>query len=233
MITMAQGYESFFHVDYYLMSGQGKTIDKTISIAVRNPELVEERHNQIFKAALKLFSGKGYHGTTLRELSRESGIGLGSLYNYIGKKTDILSIVYSKLFETVSNELEKIPEQALDPTKKLEMMIKSELEIIYKYSDLIMLVYQESHAMEKASMKSMLSAEERHLEYYKKILDEGKKAGVFATFNTTAMAHLIKAMIDCWVLKRWALRNRVSLKEMTRAIIQIVYDGILKPEMPT
>ena len=87
--------------------------------------------------------------------------------------------------------------------------------------------------MDRPSMKSMLSYEERHLEYYKRILDEGKRAGFFAKFNTTAMAHLIKSMIDCWVLKRWALRNKVSLEEMTRAIMQIVYNGILKPEIPT
>ena len=135
-------------------------MEKTISIAVRDPELVQKRHNQIFNAALKLFSGKGYHSTTLRELSKESGIGLGSLYNYIGKKKDILSILYGKLVEIVSDELERIPDQAADPAKKLEMMIKAELEIVYKYNDLIMLIYQESHAMDKPSIKSLLSSEE-------------------------------------------------------------------------
>ena len=74
-------------------------MEKKIFTKIKDINLIAERHNQIADAALKLFSKKGYYETTLRELSDESGIGLGNLYNYIQKKTDILFILYNRVIE--------------------------------------------------------------------------------------------------------------------------------------
>ncbi|RPJ01755.1 MAG: TetR/AcrR family transcriptional regulator [Deltaproteobacteria bacterium] len=57
-----------------------------IPTKIKNDSLVRKRRQQIFEAVIKLFSQKGYHMTTLREISRESGITLGNLYDYINTK---------------------------------------------------------------------------------------------------------------------------------------------------
>ena len=69
-----------------------KKKEKKISTRILNPELIQQRHNQLFKAAVELISSKGYDMTTVRELSEKSGIGLGNIYNYIGKTNVILYI---------------------------------------------------------------------------------------------------------------------------------------------
>jgi AcrR family transcriptional regulator len=68
-------------------------VDRRIPTNVKNEALVLKRHRQICEAVVKHFSKKGYHRTTLREISRESGITLGNLYDYIITKEDTLHFV--------------------------------------------------------------------------------------------------------------------------------------------
>ena len=50
---------------------------------------------QIIAAAHRLFLEQGYHGTTMRQISKESGMALGSLYTYFPGKDDLFQEVFS------------------------------------------------------------------------------------------------------------------------------------------
>ncbi len=204
-----------------------KNSKKKISTKILNRELVEKRHNQIFKAAVELISSKGYDMTTLRELSQKSGIGLGSMYNYIGKKTDILFIIWNQLNKSIYGEFEQFSNKKIDPADKLKQMIEKELQIVSEYEDLVMIIYQEGHSMGKESLKAMISGEEKHVKHYKQALDEGVKSGAFRKHNTLVVAHLIKSMMDTFILKRWALRKKVSMNQMKKEIFNLSINGIL------
>ena len=60
-----------------------------IPTTVKNKDLVEKRRRQIVLAAIKLFSKKGFHKTTLKELAEEAGLSHGNVYDYVGSKEDI------------------------------------------------------------------------------------------------------------------------------------------------
>lgn len=200
---------------------------RKILTKIKNSQLVEERHEQIFQAAFKFIQKKGYHRTTIRDLSKETGISLGNFYDYINTKEDILYIVHEKARKIVDKAIGENMSNVGDPVQQLKGMIEKELKTIDKYQDLIMSIYQESHALSKSSLKCMLSSEEVHMERYKKVLEEGIKSGVFKPNNTTMLANIIKMMIDCWVIRRWALRGKVGLEEMEDGLVGMVLGGIM------
>src|SRR3989337_3574158 len=70
---------------------------RSITTIVRDPELVQQRHEQIFRAASRVFISRGYHAATVREIAAEAGLSLGSLYSYIRTKEDILYLVFERL----------------------------------------------------------------------------------------------------------------------------------------
>lgn len=201
---------------------------KKISTTIKNPNLVKERQDTIFRAALKLFSKNGYHKTSLRKLSKETGISLGNIYDYIRRKSDILYLLYQKMAEIGSKSWGQRINDIENPMEKLTILIEAELETIDQYQDLVMVIYQESHVMDKLTMKTMLSNEELRWRLFEKILKEGIESRVFLPCNTTAVANIIKLMIDSWVLRRWILRDKVSIAEMKNSIMQILQKGILE-----
>ena len=202
------------------------SFQKKIPSIIKNPDLIKERRNQIFEGASRLFTKKGYHVTGLRELSKETGISLGNLYNYINTKEDILYIIHQKAAEMILEAIDQETSDVNDPVEKLKEMIEIELLTMDKYQDLILLIYQESHALSKKSLRSLLRGEEMHIRRFQKVLEEGMKKGVFKRRNSILLANLLKMMIDSWVLKRWALRGKVSLEEVKKEIFELVENGI-------
>jgi len=63
---------------------------------------------QILSATLTLFSSKGYFNTSVRDISRESGVSIGSIYHHFKDKEAIASAMYNNLIDQMVNELEQI-----------------------------------------------------------------------------------------------------------------------------
>jgi AcrR family transcriptional regulator len=200
---------------------------RKIDTKIKDKKLAEERLERIFHAAAELIQEKGYHNTTLRDISKLSGIGLGNLYDYIGSKEDILYLVHEKTASLIADATQTLEAETLGPKEKLAEMIKKELETRDQYQGLVLCIYQESHALEKSSLVSMLQREQEHVDRFRRIIQEGIDAGVFVRFNPVMLSYIIMMMIDGWVLKRWALRGKVKLREMSEGIVEIVMRGIL------
>lgn len=63
---------------------------------------------QILSATLGLFSQKGYFNTSVRDIARESGVSIGSLYHHFKDKEGIASAMYNKLLDRMIKELSQI-----------------------------------------------------------------------------------------------------------------------------
>ena len=68
---------------------------KRIPSVVKNRKLVEKRRQQIIRGACDLFVRKGFHRTTTREIARECGLSIGTMYEYIQSKEDVLYLVWT------------------------------------------------------------------------------------------------------------------------------------------
>ncbi len=63
---------------------------------------VEERRAQILRAALSVFSQKGFHGATIREIASAAGLAEGTIYLYFVSKHEVLRAVFAMIAEEAS-----------------------------------------------------------------------------------------------------------------------------------
>src|SRR5690606_10449738 len=84
---------------------QEMTQDKIVS-NVKDQELVKKRRDQMIKGAISLFKEKGFHRTTTREIAKASGFSIGTLYEYIRSKEDILYLVCDQIYDEVEEKVE-------------------------------------------------------------------------------------------------------------------------------
>jgi len=57
-----------------------------VQARVKDQSLISGKRSQILEGAIQVFKKKGYHKATVREIAREAGIGLGSIYDYVNSK---------------------------------------------------------------------------------------------------------------------------------------------------
>jgi len=51
---------------------------------------------EILQAAHHLFTERGFHGTSMRQIAQEAGIALGGIYNHFSSKEDIFTAVFTE-----------------------------------------------------------------------------------------------------------------------------------------
>ncbi len=61
-----------------------------------------EPRQEILDATLRLFSAKGYFGTSMQDIRKESGVSIGAIYHYFKNKEEIATALYDALLEQMS-----------------------------------------------------------------------------------------------------------------------------------
>jgi AcrR family transcriptional regulator len=72
---------------------------------------IEKNKLKIERAALQLFTRKGFHGTTVREIADKAGVSMGKLYIYYDSKEDI----FIDLVHHLGRKMEAIRQKELIP----------------------------------------------------------------------------------------------------------------------
>jgi len=178
-----------------------------IHSTIKKPELVEKRQNQILEAAEKLFVKKGFHGTTIRDIARESGLGLGPIYNYVRNKEEILFMVHKRIVELNYDEIKKSLSGIEDPKERMIRAIQTLSGLANKYQDLYLFMYQEAHVLDMAMQKEIIKAEKKTISIFEDIIERGKRKKIFRGINGRIAANMIVLLNHGWVLRRWDLKK--------------------------
>lgn len=104
---------------------------------------IEKNKLKIERAALQLFTRKGFHGTTVREIAKRAGVSMGKLYIYYKTKEDI----FIDLVHHLGRKMEVIRQkelmplmESLDPTS-LRKLAKAIGKVVSENLDYWRLVY--------------------------------------------------------------------------------------------
>ncbi|RJP31527.1 MAG: TetR/AcrR family transcriptional regulator [Actinobacteria bacterium] len=105
------------------------------SLGLRKNPAKDEREQAFKQAALKLFSAKGYHKTTMSEIAMEAGFGKGTLYWYWKSKEEL----YFALVEESHNEFMGLVSEAAEregsALEKLYWLGNEVVDLHYRHRD--------------------------------------------------------------------------------------------------
>ncbi|MGZ4032502.1 MAG: TetR family transcriptional regulator [Tumebacillaceae bacterium] len=190
---------------------------KPIPSRVLDPQLVEVRRMQIVRAAVDLFVEKGFHKTTTREIAKASGIGIGTLYEYIQSKEDVLYLVCSYIHSEVANRLSEVRTSSENGRDLLVNSIKRFIACVDELQDYVLLIYQETKSLPSDALKLVLQEEQEITKLFEDVLERGRADGSIsiAPQNVKLFAHNIIVLGQMWTFRRWALHRHYSVEEYT------------------
>jgi AcrR family transcriptional regulator len=197
---------------------------KTIPSLVKDPKLIEKRREQIIEAAVDLFIHKGFHKTTTREIARASGFSIGTLYEYIESKEDVLYLVCDAIHNEVETRLREAITFNGTGLKILKMALKSFFRVMDQMSDRVLLIYQETKSLPKEALRYVLRREEEISAIFEEILRKGIADGSIRLDekHVKLMADNIMVLGEMWVFRRWTLKKHYTLEEYTEKQIDLL-----------
>jgi AcrR family transcriptional regulator len=183
---------------------------------VKDKSLIDEKRRQMIEGAIKVFNKKGYHKATVREIAQEAKIGLGSIYDYVNSKDDILYLFFENYVNTFFAKVKSQASQISDPLFRLEVTFRAFLEAAMELEDQVMLSYTQARYVKKNYLKVILRKESEIVEHFRKILSELGE-GPFGSFLE---ANFLVYSGVFGVLRRWILRPQYDHKEIIEFLVQ-------------
>jgi AcrR family transcriptional regulator len=197
----------------------------------KRAENKEKTRREILRAALELFSKRGFFKTTTKQISDKAKIAEGTLFNYFKTKEDLAIYFFERVLAEMMewyHEQKKL--QGAPLAEKLFAIIHHHLEQIGPYEEFIGAVY--FRAMQPISRLSPLRLETqelnlRYLRFIQQILNEAEENGEIprmGDLGAYAFGVFHVAIISYW------LQDGSPGKEMTLALLDrtLKFMSILK-----
>ncbi|WP_332692447.1 TetR/AcrR family transcriptional regulator [Halalkalibacter lacteus] len=198
---------------------------------VKDPELIKKRREQMVKGAVRLFIEKGFHRTTTREIAKESGFSIGTLYEYIRSKEDVLYLVCDAIYEEVRDRLAYQLNTNTEGIERLKKAIAAYFQVIHDMQDEVLVMYQEAKSLPKEALAYVLQKEVEMTEMIENVLRDCMKENVIHIQENqiNLVAHNILVQGHMWTFRRWSIQKHYSLEEYTNLQIEQLLQGVSRP----
>lgn len=202
-------------------------MEKRVKTRIKNPKLIDRRRKQIIDGAIQIFTAKGFHSATVREIADAAGLTMGSLYNYIRSKEDIIYIVYDYITRILRDEVTNAIEGIIDPRERLKVALRQNLRTVHEYQDVVMFIYKASTFLDKESLHEVLARETEYIELFENLLRDYFKEMKVDETRIRLAADLLTYIPVMVTFRRWSLRQRFeSMDVVMEGIHDFVLHGI-------
>jgi len=198
-----------------------------VASVVTDAKLVEERRAQILRAAVKLFSDKGYYTTTISQIAREAGVSTGLIYQYFGDKDDVLLLSLKLVLETYEREIPPRLEGVKHPVERLCRALWAYCTIVDGLREATILAYRSTKSL-RADRRALVKQDElRTNRLLHQCLRDCIAGGYMRQVSEYLLVYQYVNFCHAWALKNWAFRSRFSLAKYVAEGIGLLVEPFL------
>ena len=183
---------------------------------VKNPELVERRRRQIVDSSVKLFIKNGFHKTTTRQIASAAGFSIGSLYEYVASKDDVLYLVCDAIHEEVEKGVMAALSRNSSDIAALREVVKEYIFVCDRMRNHLLLIYQETKSLPKKWRDNVLRNEVRITDIFVDVIAKTIATGEMPEMDDKSielLAHNNTVLGHMWTFRQWFLEREYTLEE--------------------
>jgi AcrR family transcriptional regulator len=183
---------------------------------IKNEKLVRKRRRQIIDALVNLSIEHGYQNTTTRMIAKAAGFSIGSLYEYVSSKEDLLYLVCSTIHEEVRNAVEDALSGGIYEKAQLAAAIRRYFIVCDKMADHIWLMYQVTQFLPDKWKKRVLETELNISDTFVTALTRLSGKNDFPSLDEktcSLVGHNISVLGHMWAFRRWYLKKNFTLDQ--------------------
>ncbi|GMA60930.1 TetR/AcrR family transcriptional regulator [Alicyclobacillus fastidiosus] len=183
------------------------------------------QREQILVEASRLFSKKGYHATTIREIAQNRGILSGSLYAHISSKEDLLFEIVDDGADAFLSAITAVSQSDRSPIEKLRMALCAHIQVIAQRMDATTVFFHEWEALSEERRHLIQTKRDEYEAHWNAILQEGIDDGSMC-ITDPKFVRLMLLSVANWLYHWYRPSGPLSPDEIAERFIQILVNGI-------
>jgi len=199
---------------------------RRIKTATKNPDRVRERRESLINAAIGVFIEKGFHNATVRDIGRAANMTQGTIYNYVSSKDDILYMVCDRIVAEYNEQARRALDTSHEPAERVRSAVRAISQVMYRHRREILLIYQDSHLLDKRSRRVILARVEEFIGMFERIItDAARELGVPLP-HPHLSANMLTFLPVMIALRGWSLKNDPPPEEVIEQITAFIVRGL-------
>ena len=200
----------------------------------RRPVNRDARRQTLIDAARDLFARKGYHATTVDDITRAAGVAKGTFYLYFGEKREVYYEVvrgFMRLIMDIGATIGDNPAGSAEFFARAEVAATQLISVFLENHELARLAYRESMGVDP-ELEAMVS------KFYRDIAEVEAKSirtAMDLGIMRSDVAPLLVAYSHIGIVERVLLSLVESPDdfpppaELVRQLLQVAFEGLRKP----
>lgn len=172
------------------------------AIQIKKKHVATANLKKLFQGAFKISARIGFHEMSLRDLSRETGVSMGSIYSCITKKENLGLMVKDIVSHLSQNNIEQGSQQA-DALSRLDSTIRLQFYTSCLLQPWFSFLYLETRSLPVSHQLESKQIEANAIANFESLIESGVEKGVFRTNQGPFLAHTIVVLLQDWYLKPW------------------------------
>ncbi|MDB5253011.1 MAG: hypothetical protein JWP27_2180 [Flaviaesturariibacter sp.] len=140
-----------------------------------------DKQLQIITTAETLFSGKGYDGTSVRDIAEAAGVNIAMISYYFGSKEGLIQALFEERTRDVVLKVESLlKNDALSPIEKIEWLVDDYVQRIATKIQFHKIMVCEQMLQKNTVITTLLTElKKRNAEVVSKLIKDGQEKGAF------------------------------------------------------
>jgi TetR/AcrR family transcriptional regulator, cholesterol catabolism regulator len=183
------------------------------------------RKDQIYEVAERLFSQRGYHATTMREIARELQIEGGSLYSHISGKQDLLYQIVLRGSEQFLYAARAAYGMAEPARVRLYELMRQHLAIMAESRPRAIVHFHEWRHLDQEHQAAIRARRDTYEAYVRAIVREGVAAGEFAPSDEQLVGIQILSLLN-WTYQWYRPDGTWNADELAERFFELLMHGM-------
>jgi TetR/AcrR family transcriptional regulator, cholesterol catabolism regulator len=188
-----------------------------------------ETRERLLRAAINLYSAKGFSGASVEDICRRARVTKGAFYHHFESKAHLIMAIHNGFVDLQIAEITAVIEKDLPPEETLAEAIVVIIRNILNHKASISLFIREYPAMPKDVDRAV---RDRRLEYEQLlvgVIDRGRELGAFHTeLPTNVLLYGILGM-GAWATQWYDPKRAPAPEVVGRNYARMVIDGLTAP----
>jgi AcrR family transcriptional regulator len=104
---------------------QGIVLAVSSTAINKKTKAFDDKLTGLLKKAAEIFASKGYEGTSIRDISRQTNIGLSNIYYYVSCKEELLYLIQYDTFDSLLQTVKEKISGVDDPEERLRTIVRN------------------------------------------------------------------------------------------------------------
>jgi len=186
----------------------------------------DEKLEAILKCAAKIFAEKGYHSTSIRDISRETGMSLAGLYYYFRSKEELLFLSQERCILTLLQRWETVNPDA-DARVRIRIFAENHLGFFLHNMHEMKVMAREDESLTGDFQEQMLVLKRRYVKILMDVIGEVQGRESVRVVDTRIATFSLFGMMN-WIYTWYHPKRDLPLPQLIEQMLRIYFFGMLK-----